>query len=402
MNKALRFLSPALVLGPALTCVAPRIMALLFVVSCLGTLIADYLYNRHRPVPDKSLFAIIFGVIGYGFISWLWTISPDVTTGKAAQIAVTLGMVPFMAPFIARLSLSELRYLGWMLAGGLILGLIIHLSELATHFALYDMLHPGNTDVPDNKQNKASVLVLLWLLLTLPFLVLTKGDRRKQRFRVFIVSFIGVAVAVAATKSMATQVIFASLPFFALALYFLPARLSLTLAFAGVVALTTAMPLIAISIHDYTDWRRPGQISNSIISRIEIWNQFSTRALERPIAGWGLDSSADMPGRAEYSILTYGTRRTMIKHMHPHNAPIQIWFEMGAIGVLGFLGLFTMLYFRLRRAAPLIQQYAVFAGVTLFLFTLAIWGIWQTWFIATLTCTGLMIYGGTRYLREAV
>ena len=53
-------------------------------------------------------------------------------------------------------------------------------------------------------------------------------------------------------------------------------------------------------------------------------------ALERPWFGWGYDSSADFPNRGIAPWRDYPT----VIPLHPHNAALQIWLEMGLVGVL--------------------------------------------------------------------
>ena len=52
-------------------------------------------------------------------------------------------------------------------------------------------------------------------------------------------------------------------------------------------------------------------------SRLEIWRFVSGLVENKPLFGWGLDSSRVFPG---------------LIPLHPHNAAVQIWFELGAVG----------------------------------------------------------------------
>ena len=58
-------------------------------------------------------------------------------------------------------------------------------------------------------------------------------------------------------------------------------------------------------------------------ARVDIWSFTSGRMAEKPLLGWGLDAS-----------------RMFKDHipLHPHDAPLQLWFELGTVGaVLGAL-----------------------------------------------------------------
>jgi O-antigen ligase len=372
-------------------------MALLFIACGIFALIAQYGPSRTKPLFDKPLGALLGSIVAYGALSQIWTINPEDTLGKAGQLGMAFGLLTFLVPVIGSFSQDNLKRLGQLLTIGLGLGIATFLFEFWGGFKLYELTHPGNTDPVDNKQNKAAVLVMLWVLATAPYLMI-KGT---VKWRVIFTVLAMIAAYVTfASKSGTAQIIVMGLPFLALIVWLLPSRLTLPLAVASVLSITIAMPFAATYIYNNTEWETSTSLNGSLKSRIEIWNQASSRAFEKPILGWGLDGAPMLPNRGETSRLY--TPPMLISHLHPHNAPIQIWFELGAIGIAAFCALFILLY---RRTKVLTNdwaiKYATFAGSSVFLYTLSIWGIWQSWFICTLCFAGLMIYAGVRHIETA-
>jgi len=99
---------------------------------------------------------------------------------------------------------------------------------------------------------------------------------------------------------------------------------------------------------------------------------------EKPILGWGLDSSRAIPGGRDLSD-AYGERLSL----HPHNAALQLRLELGLPGLLLALALLLWIVWvpgRDPKRGPMVL------GVTTAATTIALmsYGIWQSWWIAAL------------------
>jgi O-antigen ligase len=115
--------------------------------------------------------------------------------------------------------------------------------------------------------------------------------------------------------------------------------------------------------------------------RLLIWSFVGDRIAERPLTGWGLDAARAIPGGKDE--VRPGMNRLPL---HPHNAPLQLWLELGAPGA-GLFALFVgWLWLRLA-AAPWPRLYAAAVGGSLtaaLAGASAAYGIWQEWWLATL------------------
>ena len=104
--------------------------------------------------------------------------------------------------------------------------------------------------------------------------------------------------------------------------------------------------------------------------RVEIWRFASRLIAHRPILGYGLDAS-----------------RAFEPHipMHPHDAALQLWLELGAPGaVLGAL-FFGWLFYRVAqigRHDPAWTAVACSTAVVYLLIGAISFGIWQEWWLA--------------------
>jgi O-antigen ligase len=124
-------------------------------------------------------------------------------------------------------------------------------------------------------------------------------------------------------------------------------------------------------------------MKNSLWHRLEIWSFVGDRIAEKPLLGWGLDSSRAIPGGNQP--IPGGYPGQVMLPLHPHNAPLQLWLELGAPGALLFAVLVAGVWLALGKAAwP--RPYAAAVGgslVSALVVALASYGIWQEWLISS-------------------
>jgi len=124
----------------------------------------------------------------------------------------------------------------------------------------------------------------------------------------------------------------------------------------------------------------------STMHRLRIWDFAVDRILEHPFWGWGMDASRVLPE---------GFRQAMpnaeLMPLHPHNFILQIWLELGLVGVavvvmgLGFVAL------QLARPADARLRAGGMAGMATALMAAAIgYGIWQSWWVAALALSAVL------------
>ena len=128
--------------------------------------------------------------------------------------------------------------------------------------------------------------------------------------------------------------------------------------------------------------------------RLLIWSFTGNRIAEHPLLGWGLDSSRDIPGG---KIVIRPPHETWLP-LHPHNAALQVWLELGGIGVFPFAAFFAVLWYRVAGASwPRLYGAAAAASLAAAL-TIAFlaYGVWQEWWLGTLAVAMflVLVFGG--------
>jgi exopolysaccharide production protein ExoQ len=169
----------------------------------------------------------------------------------------------------------------------------------------------------------------------------------------------------------------------AVLVYFCRKRLTRFAAIASVILILGAPlifpPLDGIEVtHRVSRYFKP-----SLWHRLDIWSFVGSHIAERPLFGWGLDSARAIPGGNVQ--IPGGLPGQSWLPLHPHNAPLQLWLELGVPGAALFALFVARLWLALG-AVPWPRLYAAAAGgglVTALVVALGSYGIWQEWLISS-------------------
>jgi O-antigen ligase len=105
-------------------------------------------------------------------------------------------------------------------------------------------------------------------------------------------------------------------------------------------------------------------------ARLEIWKFTASLIEQRPFLGWGLDASRAFPGAIP---------------LHPHDAALQMWLELGAVGAALMATLFAWLFVQIdtvRMRDPALAAAAAGSLCAYLLIGALSFGAWQEWWLA--------------------
>lgn len=126
------------------------------------------------------------------------------------------------------------------------------------------------------------------------------------------------------------------------------------------------------------------QITAQKIHRLIIWSYAKEKIMDRPFTGHGFFLSRYMSQE-----LRQTERGTNYQYMplHPHNSILQVWLELGIIGIIIFLifikVLLNKIYFY-HKVNPLTSTLALSTFLQILVTGQIAYGFWQTWWIATI------------------
>jgi exopolysaccharide production protein ExoQ len=171
---------------------------------------------------------------------------------------------------------------------------------------------------------------------------------------------------------------------------------------AGIVVSVLALPLFSGMSDKIESWNGLSAVENSLMHRLYIWDFTASRALDKPVSGWGIEASRGLarhiendrgPGRVE-TLLELRKRFFQNNRLplHPHSAGLQIWVELGIIGAILFGGFLSWLCWCAGNhtqfgaaCAPLLALV-----VTGFAIASSGFGIWQSWWMSSLWLTAIL------------
>jgi O-antigen ligase len=346
--------------------------------------------------------------------SWHWVRQPRLLAGLLAALAV-LGAASGLWSILPQHSFLEgLRFLTLSASGLVVAGAVASLGDgargrilrwtavsiIVTVAALVADLTLGlpvlrlfvhSEVIPLERFDRGTTVVGLL------FWPLALGLWRAQARQLLAVTCVAVAVALIVIPSSANRLaLFAGAV--AWALTWSAPRAIPRLVLAATVVLGLALPFAlprllpsnesVVVLADHAPW-----IKFSGLHRLLIWRFVSERTAERPLLGWGMDASRELPGGHARLIDTLS--RPIVPDsaealpLHPHDAFLQWWVELGAIGaVLGLSAVATLLLSIAGLRSPMAAASATAFAVGGLTIALLGYGFWQSWWLSTLWLAG--------------
>lgn len=315
--------------------------------------------------------ALFAALVLWGALSALWSIDPARSLLLAARL---LGLsAAGLALLAAAPAIAEPERLLRGFFAGLALGLALLIAERATGGLLTRPFFVRGFLAPQLNQASDTLAALalpagatLWLW------------RRRGAALLLLAAAAATIWGLVGTAAQAC---------FAVALLVAPAFLRRGRALARVAALLSALVIVTAPL-TFPRLAQTGpamhladDMKSSVSHRLLIWSFVGKRIAEKPLLGWGLDSSRAIPGGQK--LIRPGQQWLPL---HPHNAPLQAWLELGVPGA----ALFALLAAGLWRALGAARWPPPFAaacagGLAATLAeTLGTYGIWQEWWVGTL------------------
>ena len=379
-----------LTIGPLVYAASLGTVAAMLVLAFLSLVLS---HQHGLPVAARSIrtFAYIAPFLAWMLASSAWSLDSKAAAAVMLRVTVLVSGGIVLVTSFALLPLERLRLPLTAAALGLSTGGVVVAVDLVLggHFAIF--LHgpqPAGID-PALAYGRAATLNAI---LMVPVLV---GLWRFGAPRFAAACAFLTTIAILETSSLSAKTALAAGLLTLVAVLILPQLRWVVLALLGLATVTLPL-LFPVSLDaEATCWLADNK--PSALHRLEIWSFVAEHIKQHPIAGWGLDAARRLPG---------GTSQVIIHHcdaanrpdgialssqtlpLHSHNAILQVWLELGGIGVaLGFGPLVFMIWQAFRtpawRAWP---AQAMISGTAIAAVSVGLvsFGIWQEWFLSGL------------------
>jgi len=352
-------------LAPLIAWLGPLAFAPVMAVAGLLTLPAARITDEERPAALALLVILIWAS---GSMIWSPYHPGELEEATALKLVLMAGLFWALASAAARAApgsrIWSLRIFAWGMAGLGVVLLVEGLTGAGLYQALRSAMHdPIRHDLAaKNVAVGAFVLTIFWAPAALA------GARVGGAGWLALPMVAGLVVSslvFGADAPLAALVIGLVA---ALAVWRWPTAAPRLLAAVAAVFFLLMPLLLAVLISGghYEALEKAAPLSWA--QRMGYWRHAVTWIADHPLRGWGLDASRMFaPGI----------------QLHPHDAALQMWLELGVIGAMAATVFWVVVFLRMSRPKPDAAMAASAASAVAFLVFAAVsFGVWQEWWIA--------------------
>ncbi|MAI49185.1 MAG: hypothetical protein CMM16_01295 [Rhodospirillaceae bacterium] len=379
ITGAVRVLDPVKAIGsvaflaPLLTVYIPLSMAIVLPVGAVLLLTCRRINGLSPFRFDWPVVVVLTGFLIVAALSVLWSHSPALSLDKLSRttMAMIAGLVFITALkgldgevanrvsscFLAGMGIALVLIIAERLAGGLMLRIEADKTQ--------------NMFINQFNRPLAILSILIW-----PAVVILAQQRRVWgigAIALFVCILLAFSSGAAAAAIGAGAVVFT-------AVYIFP-RMGAIVVGIGLAAGILLAPAIDSQMPAPKQIFESIDLPRSAYHRLLIWEFATARIDERPILGWGLNTSRAIPG---------GQKNLDVSEkalpLHPHNAALQWRLELGILGSLFGAALFLVSTEMARRyaAGRVARAGAVAAIVSTSAIAMLSFGAWQTWWVSSI------------------
>ncbi|WP_376087925.1 O-antigen ligase family protein [Roseomonas sp. CCTCC AB2023176] len=384
--------------APAAVVLQHRALAPVALGGLLGCVLLHAAHRGGRqgawPVPRDAASVLAILLFAWAAVTAFWSPSPAGGVFEAARLAGFALLGGGAATAAAALPEAGRRRVGTALLASVALGLALGVADMLTGHAIRGAvrgMRAPPVEIVFGLKPSGSVLALL-----LPLAVVVPGLPGIARVALAVIGAAGV-IALPGDSAKIAAVLGLLVTG---AAWWLPGRWLARAIGMGLAAVMLAAPLVFAAVLD-SRVIPAERIAVSAAHRLIIWDYALRRIADRPVLGWGMDSSRAIPGgqdRPDAAALTRiglvpGSERSAlfapdgrfnVMPLHPHNAFLQVWLELGAVGAVLAAGLLSALGFAAGRLPPAVRAGACGAMTSAAVSGLLSYGVWQPWWIGGL------------------
>ena len=363
---------------PIVSVIAPKGTVVLLLLAAALAVPTHWWVHRRFPIPDLRISIALVLLVVWCAIASAWSDDSTRSLVLALRIAVILAAGMILLAISAALDDATRKRIGQWLIAGFGLSLALMAVEVGLDYPLlrsFKEANAGNEAVWFNRGAVAMALIV-WPLAAYLW---SRGLGWKA---LVIPVLLGIASffleSAAATLGFVAGVV-------TVLLVLSHRKAGLVVTIAASVLVFVGMPFAAREMHSH-GWHRADWLVGSAQHRVEIWNFSIQRIAEKPLLGWGFDGSRHM--QALYPDASTTGRE--LSALHPHNAPLQIMLELGAVGAVIALALLGLVAVRLGATPYGGRTFAQAFFVSALAIGSVTYGLWQNWWLALIVSVALL------------
>lgn len=354
----------------------PLIIFALFAHPSAHTAIAQF-----KRLLIKPLGLAILGLLFWCALTMIW--AEQAAPLSLIRLTGVIALALLLPSLVAALDERKRKVLANIVIGSFVFVLVVLLIEGQTGAWLHRQLRPEDAIPREGEWVPYLEMVAARgtaMLAPFSFLVAVLIASKTQQ-KILGAGFIALSCAAAYMLPMEASAIAVVVGAVVYGLALWQPRLTLNIVFIGCTAALILSPFIVSSALNRANLDSVDiEISRNEAQRLAIWEFTSDEIFRRPVLGHGFDSSRVIGARDNQ---VDGTNWQALP-LHPHNAFLQIWLELGFIGVALTCAVLWSLWREIRAQALCSEETAVYMATFCAVLTIALisFGVWQYWWIA--------------------
>jgi exopolysaccharide production protein ExoQ len=368
---------------PACALLASRGVVLVLAASALFSL---WRFTTSRTLGDiwrGSLPPFAGLVLVWALVTLAWTLDPAAALSKWATVTGILVAALALCAASRDAAQTARDAIGTALIGGFLLGIAVLSIDLVwdqcLSGTLRTILSPGSAPLAPEAVNQGACMLAIWIWPV----ALTLWHRQQPFWAAAAIVVTAGLVFATPSTSAGFAIIVGVLG--GISVWTGGARVARGIGM-GLAGLTLLAPIFPVTVAN------PERLSPYLsatalpeLHRLHLWEFVADSIFQHPFSGWGFFASRFMPG---------GTTELIpgvpLMALHPHNAALQAWLELGVPGALMMAG--GLYFVGSRLACPNLDRFTQSGLMATALATLSVaslsYGLWQSWWLSALSLTG--------------
>lgn len=353
----------------------------LLIIALLGYPSIRSMFQHLKKLALEPLGLAVLALLGWCCISLIWAEQPNPLT--LLRLAAVTGLAFLLPALISTLDQPSKKTLKNILIGSFVFVLAVLLIEGLTGAWLHRQLRPLDAIPREGEWVPYLEMVAARgtaMLAPFSFLVAAFISRKSEQ-KILGLGFVTlscIAAYMLPMEASAIAIVIGAIAY--IATRWRP-KFVLKAIFLSCAAAMIISPIAVSNLLNQADLASMGvEVSRNEAQRLVIWEFTAQEVLKHPILGHGFDSSRVI-GARDNSV--EGTNWQALP-LHPHNAFLQIWLELGLIGIILTCFVIWGMWRQILKWSSNPKDLAICAATWCAVLTIALisFGIWQYWWIA--------------------
>jgi len=310
-------------------------LAAFFVIGAILPTVICIKDGQLKNICTINIYKIIIIFLFYALMSAFWAIDPAQSFKLWYRMVLfTIGAYSLFY-YAKTLSDKQRQKLGEFVACGVAIAIIaanieIYNDGLLTKFFMAAIRKPHLYELVDLNRGAAYLSVMMWPAFAF-FLLRAK--------KIAAITFLAIGVFTLFNLESQSSVLALIIGIFTFLFVIVGGKRALSLI---MVLAILAVPAVAVTAYKMNPEKVFNILPNSGNSaseyRLHIWHYAAIKSMDKPVFGWGFNAARSFPVKESEYVLN--GRHPL--PLHTHNNVMQLWLELGIIGLLIFVAFLSL------------------------------------------------------------